>query len=188
MQERKVNRIGSHLDIPVDIRLISASNLPIQNLINTGRFRQDLFYRINTVELEIPPLRERLEDIPLLAEHFLKIYKQKYGKPGLQLPEYVVNKLQKFEWPGNVRELQHAIERAVIMSDGKAIKSNDFNFLLQDTTNSSPSKEQVYNLEQIEKQAIEKCIRNYAGNLTKAAKELGLTRGSLYRRIEKYGL
>ncbi len=188
LQERKVNRIGSHLDIPVDIRLISASNLPIQNLINTGRFRQDLFYRINTVELEIPPLRERLEDIPLLAEHFLKIYKQKYGKPGLQLPEYVVNKLQKFEWPGNVRELQHAIERAVIMSDGKAIKSNDFNFLLQDTTNSSPSKEQVYNLEQIEKQAIEKCIRNYAGNLTKAAKELGLTRGSLYRRIEKYGL
>ncbi len=188
LQERIINRIGSNKEIRVDIRLICATNASIHELVKVGDFRQDLLYRINTVEIEIPPLRERLDDIPLLAEHFLKIYKSKYHKPKLQFPEYIAKKLIKFSWPGNVRELQHAMERAVIMSDGKSIKSNDFNFLLQSNTKVLHDAEDVFDLEKIEKQAIANCIRKHGGNLTKAAQELGLTRGSLYRRIEKHGL
>ena len=188
LQERKINRIGSHQEIPVDIRLICASNSSIHELVNAGDFRQDLLYRINTVHIEIPPLRNRKEDISVLAEHFLNIYKRKYHKPSLQFPDYVAKKLLKFNWPGNVRELQHALERAVIMSDGNAIKSSDFNFLLQTNSEQDQASMIDFNLDQIEKITIEKCIRKHAGNLTKAAKELGLTRGSLYRRIEKHGL
>ncbi len=188
LQERIINRIGSNKEIAVDIRLICATNASVHELVNSGDFRQDLLYRINTVEIKIPPLRERLDDIPVLAEHFLNIYKTKYHKHKLQFPEYVAKKLIKFSWPGNVRELQHAMERAVIMSDGKTIKSTDFNFLLQSGSENTQKKEGSFDLEKIEKQAIENCIRKHAGNLTKAAKELGLTRGSLYRRIEKHGL
>ncbi len=188
LQERKINRVGSHQEISINIRLISASNSSIHELVHSGNFRQDLLYRINTVHIEIPPLRERPEDIPVLAEHFLNIYKKKYHKPGLQFPDYVVKKLLKFDWPGNVRELQHAIERAVIMSDGKSIKSGDFNFLLQTNVEKNQTSSENFNLEFIEKKAIENCIRRHNGNLTKAAIELGLTRGSLYRRIEKHGL
>ena len=188
LQERKINRIGSNHEIPVDIRLICATNVSINEMVSSGNFRQDLLYRINTVEIEIPPLRERTEDIPLLSMHFLEIYKKKYHKPKLKFPEYVSKKLIKYNWPGNVRELQHAMERAVIMSDGKAIKSNDFNFLLQSGANSHQDNIHEFDLEQIEKSTIQNCIRAHAGNLTKAARELGLTRGSLYRRIEKHGL
>jgi len=188
LQEKKFYRIGSNHEISIDIRLICATNVSVNEMVNSGKFRQDLLYRINTVEIEIPPLRERIEDIPVLAEHFLNIYKKKYHKPTLNFSDYVVKKLEKFSWPGNVRELQHAIERAVIMSDGKSIKSTDFNFLLQTKADSSLTNMNEFDLEQIEKQTIENCIRHHAGNLTKAAKELGLTRGSLYRRIEKHGL
>lgn len=188
LQERKINRIGSNQEIPINIRLISATNSQINELIKSGTFRQDLLYRINTVEIKIPALRERPEDIPVLADHFLSVYKKKYNKTGLQFPEYVAKKLIKFNWPGNVRELQHAMERAVIMSDGKAIKAGDFNFLLQTDSDNIQSSTNEFDLEKIEKGTIENCIRLHAGNLTKAAKELGLTRGSLYRRIEKYGL
>jgi len=187
IQEKQVNRVGSNKIINVDIRLICASNLPLRQLVDEGKFRQDLLYRINTVEIKIPPLRERLEDIPLLVEHFFDIYKRKYHKNNLQLPEYVCKRLQKVHWPGNVRELQHAIERAVIMSSGNTIKSNDFSFLAPNKTSHIRDNED-YNLNTIEKIAIEECIKKHSGNLTKAALELGLTRGALYRRIEKYDI
>lgn len=188
LQERKINRIGSNQEISIDIRLISATNSQINELVKSGNFRQDLLYRINTVEIKIPALRERPEDIPLLADHFLNIYKRKYNKSGLKFPEYMTKKLVKFDWLGNVRELQHAIERAVIMSDGKTIKVSDFNFLTQSGKENTHNSTNEFDLEKIEKETIENCIRFHAGNLTKAAKELGLTRGSLYRRIEKHGL
>jgi len=187
IQERKITRIGSNQEIDVDIRLICATNIRLDFLVESGKFRQDLYYRINTVELNIPPLSNRSEDIPVLAEHFFKAYRKKYNKSHLQLPEYVAKKLGKFNWPGNVRELQHAIERAVIMCNEKSLKSSDFNFL-QSTATSKETINHSYNLEQIEKKAIENCIQKYTGNLTRAAAELGLTRGALYRRIEKYGL
>ncbi len=187
IQERKINRLGSNKEIKIDIRLISASNLNLNQLVTDGKFRQDLLYRINTVEIILPALRERREDIPLLANYFLAVFRKKYRKEKLGFPDYVIKKLQKYQWPGNVRELQHAIERAVIMSDGKSLSANSFNFLGQDNF-SEVSKTENFNLEKIEKQAIKQCIDKNSGNLTKAAEELGLTRGALYRRIEKYDL
>lgn len=187
LQERKITRIGSNQEIDVDIRLICATNEKLDELVEAGKFRQDLYYRINTVEVHIPPLHKRPDDIPVLAEYFFQIYKKKYKKTQLQFPEYVAKKLGKFSWPGNVRELQHAIERAVIMCNEKSLKSSDFGFL-QSTGSRIESSDESYNLEQIEKQAIQECIKKHTGNLTKAATELGLTRGALYRRIEKYGL
>ena len=187
LQERKISRIGSNQEIDVDIRLICATNIRLDELVDKGKFRQDLYYRINTVELHIPPLNKRPEDIPVLAEHFFQIYKNKYKKTQLQFPEYVAKKLSKFNWPGNVRELQHAIERAVIMCNEKSLKSSDFSFL-QTTSSRNEIIDESYNLELIEKIAIQECIKKHTGNLTKASAELGLTRGALYRRIEKYGL
>ncbi len=184
IQERQINRLGSNKVIDVETRLICASNLPLARLVKEGSFRQDLYYRINTVEIHIPTLRERTDDIPLLAKHFLKNFRKKYHKNNLTIPDSVMKKLQKFNWPGNVRELEHAIERAVIMSNGEHICASDFNFLshIQDVE----EEEETLNLFSLEKAAIVKCIKKHQGNLTKAAKELGLTRGALYRRIEKY--
>ncbi len=187
IQERKINRLGSNKEIEIDIRLISASNLNLNQLVTDGKFRQDLLYRINTVEIILPALRERREDIPLLANYFLAVFRKKYRKEKLGFPDYVIKKLQKYQWPGNVRELQHAIERVVIMSDGKSLTANSFNFLGQDNFFEINEAEN-FNLEKIEKQAIKRCIDKNSGNLTKAAEELGLTRGALYRRIEKYDL
>ena len=155
-------------------------------MITDGVFRQDLLYRINTVEIEVPPLRERAGDIPLLADFFLAKYAPKYRKGNLQMPGYVIKKLQKFDWPGNVRELQHAIERAVIMSDGKSLKASDFLFLTGSDQNDQPGEN--YNLDSLEKWAIKNCLKKHGGNVSRTATELGLTRGALYRRMEKYGL
>jgi len=187
LQERKITRVGSNQEIDIDIRLICATNIKLDELVESGQFRQDLYYRINTVELFIPPLNKRPEDIPVLADHFFKNYKKKYNKTQLQFPDYVAKKLSKFSWPGNVRELQHAIERAVIMCNEKSLKATDFDFLQIGSVRDERNDES-YNLEQIEKRAIENCIKKHTGNLTKTATELGLTRGALYRRIEKYGL
>jgi len=187
LQERKITRIGSNQEIEIDIRLICATNVKLDALVEQGLFRQDLYYRINTVELFIPPLNKRQDDIALLATHFFQVYKKKYKKTQLQFPDYVVKKLSKFSWPGNVRELQHAMERTVIMCNEKSLKASDFNFL--QSVGAPVEKEQHrFNLEEIEKNAIKECIKKHAGNLTKAALELGLTRGAMYRRIEKYGL
>ncbi|KYG73346.1 MULTISPECIES: sigma-54-dependent transcriptional regulator [Roseivirga] len=186
IQDQKVTKVGDNKEIDLNIRLICATNANLPELVKTEAFRQDLLFRINTIEIHLPPLRERQEDIPVLAQHFLNIYKQKYKKPGLFVADYVYNKLQKYDWPGNIRELQHAIERAVIMSDGKQLQVSDFN--LKDTNETEIEAVDSFNLDQIEKWAIESAIKKHQGNISHAAQELGLSRGALYRRMEKYDL
>ncbi len=187
IQNREVIKVGSGSPTPIDIRLICATNESIYKLINTGQFRQDLLYRINTVEIHIPPLRERKEDIPILAEHFLQQYKNKYYKQNITFMPETINKLENYYWPGNVRELQHSIERALILCDTEVLKPVDFLFSSQDHEYENTYSEE-HNLEEIEKNIVRKILLKHSGNVTKAAKELGLTRTSLYRRIEKFGL
>ncbi len=189
IQSRMVSRVGSNKQTPVDIRLICATNKNIYQMVAENQFRQDLLYRINTVEIKIPPLRERREDIPLIAEFFLMQYKNKYGKSNLRLSPAAIVKLEKYDWPGNVRELQHSIERSVILSEGDVLQPTDF--LFEKTESHDEDKNIVfdnYKLDDIEKMVIIKAINKHNGNITKAAKELGLTRTSLYRRMEKYNL
>lgn len=188
LQKREVTRIGTNKAIPVDIRLICATNMHVHDMVMENTFRQDLLYRINTVEIFLPPLRERLDDIPLLAEHFLKVYAQKYRKDFKGFKSAAMLLLQQYNWPGNIRELQHAIERAIIMADGNELDSRDFFFLSSKPTNDKIASPASYNLDEVEKNVIQKAIDKNGGNISKAAKELGLTRASLYRRLEKYGL
>ena len=188
VQNRKVTRIGSNQEIPVDIRLISATNMPVYEMVQENTFRQDLLYRINTVEIQLPPLRERMEDMELLANHFVKMYAGKYRKTISGVASTTVAKLQKYPWPGNIRELQHAIERAIIMSDNAQLMPEDFFFLAQKPDTNVSLEPDSYNLEDLEKNMIQKVVNKHEGNISKAAKELGLTRASLYRRLEKHGL
>jgi len=188
LQKREVTRIGTNKSIPVDIRLICATNMPIHEMVADNTFRQDLLYRINTVEIFLPPLRDRQDDIPLLAEHFLKSYAQKYRKDFKGFKPTAMQLLQRYNWPGNIRELQHAIERAIIMAEGDELDSRDFFFLSSKPTNDKISNANTLNLDDVEKNVIQKAIDKNGGNISKAAKELGLTRASLYRRLEKYGL
>ena len=171
------------------MRLICATNADIRRMVEEERFRQDLLYRINTIELHIPPLRERGNDILLLADHFLQRYARKYQKEMRGLTREAKNKLLKYAWPGNVRELQHTMERAVILGDGSLLRPE--NFVFQATAPAvRPHKEEkeVLNLEQLERQAVERAMRLSEGNMTKAAEYLGITRFALYRKIEKLGL
>jgi transcriptional regulator with PAS, ATPase and Fis domain len=179
--------VGSNKPRPIDIRLICATNLPIYEMVAKKEFRQDLLYRINTVEIPLPPLRERLEDVTLLVDHFLAIYSKKYQKPQKRVNAATLKKLENYHWPGNVRELQHAIERAVIMSDSQVLQPADFFFSTPEPQEGSLVLDD-YNLEEIEKLVIRKAISKHGGNISQAARELGLTRTALYRRLEKYGL
>lgn len=185
LQSRQVTRVGSNQAIEVDIRLICATNMPLHQMVNEGKFRQDLLYRINTVEITIPPLSDRVDDIPMLATHFLNHYSKKYRKDVLSISPEAMNKLKKYPWPGNVRELQHAIERAVIMADSATLQESDFLFSRKGTDEIASD---TLNLDEVEKAAVVKAIQLHNGNISKAAEELGLTRASLYRRMEKYGL
>ena len=187
LETREVSRVGSNKKIPVNIRLICATNEDIHRSVAENKFRQDLLYRINTVEIHLAPLRERTEDIPLLAEHFLTIFKKKYNKPDIVIGEETMLKLKHYNWPGNIRELQHAIERAIILSEHDELQPTDFFFSAAGAADKDIDFEN-YNLEEIEKSIIRKVLSKYEGNVTKAAKELGLTRTSLYRRMEKFGL
>lgn len=187
LQSRKVVRLGSNKEIPIDVRLICATNMPLYQMVKESKFRQDLLYRINTVEIHVPPLRDRVEDIPLLAEHFLQIYCKKYKMPLKRLNASTLKRLEKHHWPGNIRELQHAVERAVIMSESNILQPQDF-FLSQTDEGGEGNEPETFNLEETERMLIRKVIDKHGGNISKAAKELGLTRASLYRRIEKYGL
>ena len=186
LETREVSRVGSNKKNPVDIRLICATNEDIHKSVSDNRFRQDLLYRINTVEIHLSPLRERPEDVPLLSEHFLNIFKKKYNKADITISTETMQKLQHYNWPGNIRELQHAIERAIILSENKELQPSDFFFSAGAQTELEIGFES-YNLEEIEKNIIRKVLSKYEGNVTKAAKELGLTRTSLYRRMEKFG-
>jgi len=185
LQSRQVTRVGANQSMEVDIRLICATNMPLHQMVKEGKFRQDLLYRINTVEITIPPLCERIDDIPALAIHFLSYYSKRYHKEVLTISPEALNKLKKYPWPGNVRELQHSIERAVIMADSNQLQESDF--LFNRKGNESASLDTL-NLDEVEKSAVVKAIQLHGGNISKAADELGLTRASLYRRMEKYGL
>ena len=189
LHSRQVTRVGSNKSKDIDIRLVCATNMPIFDMVKDNKFRQDLLYRINTIEIHIPPLRDRLDDIPLLANHFLNLYDRKYQKNVRAISEAAMKILQKYNWPGNVRELQHAIERAVIMCNSQVLNPEDFFF----SANTSRAEEtqvtlEDYHLEEVEKILIRKVLKKHDGNITQAANELGLTRSSLYRRLEKYGL
>jgi len=187
LENRKVIRLGSNKPIPIDVRLICATNMPIHEMIAENKFRQDLLYRVNTVEIRMPPLKDRPEDIPLLVGHFLKVYCKKYNKSLKRVNPATLKRVEKYPWPGNVRELQHAIERAVIMSDSTVLQPSDFFFPSVESKEDALSFED-YNLEEIEKLIIRKALSKHSGNISHAAKELGLSRTSLYRRFEKYGL
>lgn len=185
LQSRQVTRVGTSQPIDVDIRLVCATNMNLHQMVKEGKFRQDLLYRINTVEITIPPLCERVDDIPMLANHFLNYYAKKYRKNVLSISPDAIVKLKKYAWPGNVRELQHAIERALIMADSPTLQESDF--LFSRKRMDSPSSDTL-NLDEVEKAAVVKAIQLHNGNISKAAEELGLTRASLYRRMEKYGV
>jgi len=187
LHNREITRIGSNITIPIDIRLICATNMPVHDKVGDNTFRQDLLYRINTVEITLPPLRDRINDIPLLADHFLKMYAGKYRKSISVIEPGATKKLQNYNWPGNIRELQHAIERAIIMSENGELQEEDFIFLTLGTRQEEASPHN-FNLEEIERNVIKRAIDKHSGNISKAAKELGLTRASLYRRLEKHGL
>lgn len=188
IQNRKVIRLGSNKEIPIDVRVISATNMPLYQMVKENKFRQDLLYRINTVEVAVPALRERVEDISLLVDHFLTQYCRKYKMPLKRLNTSTLRRLEKHSWPGNIRELQHAVERAVIMSEGNILEPHDF-FLPHGEEEREPILgEGNLNLEETERMLVRKVVDKHGGNISKAAKELGLTRASLYRRIEKYGL
>ncbi len=185
LQSRQITRVGANQPVSVDIRLICATNMPLAKMVQEGTFRQDLLYRINTVEIHVPPLCDRVEDIPLLAQHFLTYYAKKYHKAVTKFSSEALDKLKRYAWPGNIRELQHSIERGVIMTDSDMLQESDF--LLSRTLSSSASNNTL-NLDEVEKSAIARALQMHNGNISKAADELGLTRASLYRRMEKYGL
>lgn len=186
IEKRQITRLGSTQAVPIDVRLICATNADIRKMVDEGNFRQDLLYRINTVEVHIPPLRERGNDIILLAEYFLIRYARKYKKEIRGLTREVKNKLLKYPWPGNVRELQHAVERAVILGEGALLKPENFPF--HTIERKKKEEDEVLNLEQLERQTVEKALRLSQGNMTRAAEYLGITRFTLYRKLEKLGL
>lgn len=186
LQDEEVTPVSSKKSEAYDARLICATNANLSEMVQNGDFRQDLLFRVNTLEIKLPALRDRIDDIPVLAEHFLRVFKAKYNKAGLYVPDHVITKLSKYNWPGNIRELQHCIERAVIMSDGKQLTVGD---LMLDRTNDTETQGfESFDLEEIEKWAIESAIKKHQGNISNAANELGLSRGALYRRMEKYEL
>lgn len=187
LNDRRVTRVGTNTPIPIDIRLICATNMPIYDMVADGRFREDLLYRTNTVEIKLPPLRERTGDIALLVEHFLRIYARKYHKQVRGVRGAAIRMLEKHTWPGNVRELQHAVERAVIMNESEMLSPEDF-FLKAPRAGQRGLALDSFNLDDVEKEVIRKVLARHGGNVSQAAKELGLTRASLYRRMQKYDL
>lgn len=188
LQNRQVTRLGANQAVPIDIRLICATNIPLSELANENRFRKDLIYRINTVEITVPPLRKRRDDILLLAKHFARIYANKYLKPNIQFHASALEKLQQYPFPGNVRELQYTIERAIIMADSATIEAPDLLFSPIESSVTEAQEDEVTKLSTMEKNTIMKVIDKHNGNISKAAKELGLTRTALYRRLSKYDI
>lgn len=185
LQNRQVVRVGSNKVIPIDIRLVCATNQPLTQMVKEKTFRQDLLYRMNTVEVLLPPLRERMGDVALLVQYFAEMYAQKYKKSNKSVSKSCIKELERYPWYGNVRELQHSVERAIIMSEGDELSISDF-FLFSEEP--EMEAENTGNLEEIEKKMIQNTLKKYHGNISHAAKELGLTRASLYRRMKKFDL
>ena len=185
IETRQVTRVGSHTPIPVDIRLISATNKSIHQMVGDNTFREDLLFRINTIQLEVPPLRERKDDIPGLTDYFLGEYTRKYEKPLLKLSAQAMDKLISYHWPGNVRELRHTIEKSVILCDRHTIRPED---LYIDRIKAVGEVEAPRKLSEIEKQAIIKAIRDSGGNYSQAARILDISRTTLYAKMKSYGI
>lgn len=186
IQNKEIYRVGSNKPVPVDIRLICATNMDLDKMVQENQFRQDLLYRINTIQIELPPLRERTDDIPLLTDFFLKRYLEKYQKAPLKFSEQALKRMKEHTWPGNIRELQHTVEKAVILCDNKEIKE-------EHCWPNGEKKAKIFtpntlNLDENEKIIIERAIAMQQGNLSAAAKELGINRSTLYKKIEKYDL
>ncbi len=187
LEQKEITPVGSNRSQPIDIRLICATNMPVTDMVSEHHFRQDLLYRINTVQINLPPLRDRGDDIIPLADHFISIFSRKYKKSITGLSPQALAKLQSYHWPGNIRELQHAIERAIILSDSSLLDENDFP--LSPVTQSADGLVlETFNLEQAEKQLIREALKKSQGNISTAAHVLGLSRAALYRRLEKFGL
>jgi DNA-binding NtrC family response regulator len=193
LEQRQVIPVGANKPVPIDVRVVAATNLPPERLADEGLFRQDLLFRLNTVEIELPPLRDRREDVPLLIEHYVALYSKKYGKPVRTVPPEVAAALKAYDWPGNVRALRHAAERAVILAADDAFTLEDFSLsrsaaprvAVPPPTAAAASD---LNLDRAEKQMVEAALKKHAYNISLAAAELGLTRASLYRRMDKHGL
>ena len=188
LEQREVLPVGSNKPIPIDVRVVAATNASADQLADEKRFRQDLLFRLNTIEIELPPLRERRSDVPLLLDHYLGLYARKYDRPQRDLPSIVLEALVRHDWPGNVRALRHASERAVIMADGDTYRLEDFPLPQRSEASSLSVVGDNLNLDQLEKQMIERALRMHHFNVSLAASELGLSRGALYRRMEKHGL
>ncbi len=192
LEQRQVLPVGANTPVPIDVRLICATNMPLRRMVKDGTFREDLLYRINTVEINLPPLRERNGDIPLLLTHFMDFYARKYNLPKRKVTIDALEKLSNYRWPGNVRELRHAVERAMIMGNTEQLQANELLFAAADMDGGASGADSggtdALNLDKVEQVTIEKALRKHAGNISHAARELGITRTSLYRRMEKYGL
>ena len=186
IEKRRISRLGATKSIPIDVRLICATNADIRQMVEEGTFRQDLLYRINTIEIHIPPLRERGDDIVLLAEHFLQKYAHKYKKEIQGLSREAKQKLLRYSWPGNVRELQHAIERAVVLAQFGWLRPDDF--MLTPQPEKKSLLDETLNLEELELKAIQRAMKKAVGNVSNAAEMLGITRYTLYRKLQKLGL
>src|SRR5438445_3901223 len=185
LETGEMERVGSSKTHKVDVRVISATNADLKVESAEGRFRSDLLFRLNTVELPIPPLRERKEDIPLLAAHFLKLYAQRYRKPVKGFDPAALQKMLDHPWPGNVRELDHSIERAVLMSTSEQIQAVDLGL---ESEKAASAKIEDLSLEEVENLLIKKALARHSGNISHAADALGLSRSALYRRMQKYGV
>jgi DNA-binding NtrC family response regulator len=189
LEQREVLPVGANKPIPIDVRVIAATNASPDQLSDEKKFRQDLLFRLNTIEIELPPLRQRREDIDLLLNHYLRLYERKYDKPARQVPPGLLATLVEYDWPGNVRALRHASERAVIMAEGELYRIEDFPLSSRGQTGGAVvSAAESLNLDQLEKQMIERALRMHHFNISLAASELGLSRGALYRRMEKHGI
>jgi DNA-binding NtrC family response regulator len=188
LEQREVVPVGANKPVSIDVRVVAATNASADQLADEKRFRQDLLFRLNTIEIHLPPLRERREDVPILLDHYLRLYARKYDKPERVLPAEVLEALVSHDWPGNVRALRHAAERAVIMADGALYRLDDFPLPVRSEAAKLPLVGDTLNLDQLEKQMIERALRMHHFNVSLAAAELGLSRGALYRRMEKHGL
>jgi len=184
LQNRYVVRVGSNKQIPTDIRLVCATNCDLIQMVREGRFREDLLYRINTIIIEVPPLRDRVDDIPILANYFLRVHGERYGKSPLKFSTHALEKLANHDWPGNVRELQHSIEKAVIMCDSPVLKPSDFVF----TSSHGRLLHDEMTLVEMEKKMILDSLKRYNNNMTIVAGKLGITRQTLYNKIKKCDL
>ncbi|MFT4668092.1 MAG: transcriptional regulator with PAS, ATPase and Fis domain, partial [Gammaproteobacteria bacterium] len=188
LQDRKVSRLGEGIERPINARMIFATNASLVDKVKEGTFREDLLYRINTIEVEIPPLRKRPSDITEFVTFFLQSYQEKYKKPPLSISDEAIKVLKTHRWPGNIRELQHTIERGVLLTETEEINIADLNLSVAPSLQELVEPGGNMNLRDIELLLIQKALEKFKGNISKTAKELGLTRAALYRRMEKYNL